>query len=495
MAGLLDRALRFRERTQVPDGAEGVSGEERERILADIDALFLAKGSRAARPAVRKRRRGLALPIAVNAAGLLLAAAFFAFLGVRRNRGYAGVERRSSVGLEAESGLIERVRSQAGAELSARDRRIAEIRAELERLRLASAGPAPSRSAGVAGVTGAPGTAAPAAPSPAALGQPDRLDLERSLRAELATLEGESARRLSELEKSRTEAAFLLGELRGVYGEARRLAASGDAAAAREKTETAERILAKVEGSQAGSPDLDALLREGNEALTVALRAAETAPQPSASAAALSAPGVSAAELEAARTERDDARAERDAALNAASAARTAEARARADASKLSAKVADAQAELEGTRRLLSERDAKASARLERTERIAAALESGISADRSRLPQAKAPSQEELLALIDAKLKLKELAGAGASARGEPGLYEDFERSLDELAAAERNAGALEALRGVASAIGKLESSVAEGQARPEKASPEAAADDYLARLDALLSGLIESLR
>jgi hypothetical protein len=183
----------------------------------------------------------------------------------------------------------------------------------------------------------------------------------------------------------------------------------------------------------------------------------------------------------------DAAQSEREAALEAA---RAGEARALAAESGLKAQVADARRELEAARQAIAERDAKAAERLARSGRIAAALESRIAADRSRLSRAEAPDEKKIIALLAAKLKLRETAGAEARARGDPGLYADFERSLDELAQAEREAGALEALRGVSSAIGELEAAV-----RPETGSPEGAAEDYLQSLDGLLSSLIEGLR
>jgi hypothetical protein len=443
MAGLLDRALHARERALSPEDSGGVTGEDRERILADIEALFRAKRAPQARPSIR-RKKGILLPLLVNSAGLLFIIVLFILSGSRGSRGYGAVGRRESIGLATEASLIERVRSEEGAKVSERDRRIAEIRAELERLRL-------SRE---------PGAAAGKAPGPAEpLADADRKAKESGLKAELASLEGQPARRLSELERSRAEASFLLGELRGVYGEARRLAASGVPAAAREKTEIADRLLSRVEASGSANPDLDSLLREGNEALSAALLAAEP----------------------------DPAQAAREAAL---AAARAGEEKALAAASGLKAQVADARRELEAARQALAERDARAAERLARSERLAAAFESTIAADRSRLARAEAPDEKKLLALLEAKLRLRETAGAEARARGDPGLYEDFERSLDELARAEREAGALEALRGVSSAIGELESAVA-----PGSGSPREAAEDYLQSLDGLLSSLIEGLR
>lgn len=551
MAGLLDRAQKARERAASLDGADGVTREDRARILADIEALFLAKRALPPRPKTA-RKRGLLLPIAVNAAAALLLALGLFLFPPGRSSGYAGARRGGAIGLRVEESLIGRLREESRLALSERERRIAEIRAELERLRLA---PRPAAAAGGAAAATRAASAQAAAAQEAA--EAARLELERSLEAELAALETESSRRLAALEKERAEAAFLLGQLRGVYAEARRLAASGDRDAARARAAAAGTLLDRIGAAGPGGPELAALLREAyaavEEALLATARAeaqaaaqaeARTADSPttdSPAAASAGADGARAEELSRAREAREAAEAkaalaaaaaekaqarvlelERSlaatrlglegelgaakeelggaraelggakaalAAANEAAAAANEElAAARGELESVRDGLAGARRELEASRLALAESEAGKAERWERSERLATKLFAELASARALPAPAEAPGEEDIISLLEAKLRLRELAGAQARERGDPAIYDDFDRSLERIALEERRAGEAEAYARASAALAGLEASLG---LQAAAAPPE----DYLARLDRLLAALVERLR
>ena len=561
MGGLLDRAQKARERAAALEGADGVTREDRARILADIEALFLAKRALPPRPKAA-RKRGLLLPIAANAAAALLLVLGLLLFPPGRSAGYAGARRAGAIGLKVEESLIGRLREESRLALSDRERRIAEIRAELERLRLA-----PRPAAGGAAAASRAASAEEAAAREAA--ESARLELERGLRAELAALETESSRRLAALEKERAEAAFLLGQLRGVYAEARRLAASGDREAARSRAAAAGTLLDRIGASGPGGPELAALLREAyaavDEALLAAARAEAQAEADAQAAARLAgvqaaggAAGAQAEELSKAREAQEAA--ESRAALAAAAADR-AQARvlelerslaatrlglegelggakeelggakaalaaaneelaganeelaaARGELDGARGGLAEARGELEAARLALAEGEARKAERWERSDRLAHELSAELASARPFLPPSAAPTEADIIALLEAKLRLRELAGSQARERGDPAIYDDFDRSLERIALEERRAGEAEAYAKASAALAGLEARLgleaaadpsADGKppaaVRPAPAAGPAAAqapaEDYLGRLDRLLAALVERLR
>ena len=554
MGGLLDRAQKARERAAALEGADGVTREDRARILADIEALFLAKRALPPRPKAA-RKRGLLLPIAANAAAALLLVLGLLLFPPGRSAGYAGARRAGAIGLKVVESLIGRLREESRLALSDRERRIAEIRAELERLRLA-----PRPAAGGAAAASRAASAEEAAAREAA--ESARLELERGLRAELAALETESSRRLAALEKERAEAAFLLGQLRGVYAEARRLAASGDREAARSRAAAAGTLLDRIGASGPGGPELAALLREAyaavDEALLAAARAEAQAEADAQAAARLAgvqaaggAAGAQAEELSKAREAQEAA--ESRAALAAAAADR-AQARvlelerslaatrlglegelggakeelggakaalaaaneelaaARGELDGARGGLAEARGELEAARLALAEGEARKAERWERSDRLAHELSAELASARPFLPPSAAPTEADIIALLEAKLRLRELAGSQARERGDPAIYDDFDRSLERIALEERRAGEAEAYAKASAALAGLEARLGlEAAADPSAdgkppaavqpapaagpAAAQAPAEDYLGRLDRLLAALVERLR
>jgi hypothetical protein len=497
VAGLLELAQRIRDRRATIEGGEGVTQEDRDRILADIDSLFRAGRGKAVL-AERRRRKGLLLPLAANAIGAIVVVTVILLFSGRGQAAYGGVGRGSAVGLVTESRVIDELRRESAAALSEREGRISEIRAELERLALQG------REARLVAVDP---------------------DAEKALRAELAALEGDSARRLADLARRRDQAAFFLDELRAVYSEARGLAAAGDVEAARAKAAAAGTLLAGAASATADDPGLSALLLEGNAALDAALAAAAaTSGKVQPDEAGLLAARQSAKEAEArvaalegqlaaARSALDGAR--RELAVKAAAGA-PAQAPALGEAE---ARAASLEASLAGARRELSEAQAALAAlggaeraRQEAGERLSAALARRDPGVQPLITVKAAPDSDSLAALLEAKVALRELAAGGSSLSANPALYGDLDRLFREIEAEGRRAGEASALKAAADALESLRLQVAAAAGRGGKpatattATPEAlagpetgeageAADAYLARLDALLEELIAGLR
>ncbi|HRY72410.1 MAG TPA: hypothetical protein P5165_04215, partial [Spirochaetia bacterium] len=168
--------------------------------------------------------------------------------------------------------------------------------------------------------------------------------------------------------------------------------------------------------------------------------------------------------------------------------------------------------ELEAARLALAEGEARKAERWERSDRLAHELSAELASARPFLPPSAAPTEADIIALLEAKLRLRELAGAQARERGDPEIYDEFDRSLERIALEERRAGEAEAYAKASAALAGLEARLgleaaadpsADGKppaaVRPAPAAGPAAAqapaEDYLGRLDRLLAALVERLR
>ena len=371
MSGLLERATRLRVRGR--NDEDGISPEERSRILEEINRLMSTQGRMTLVPAPVRRKRGLALPLLVNGLALAILLAGSAIFAHLEREGPAKVLGAPATKLVAESRLLEAVRGAAASAVAARDRRIAAIQAELASL----------------------GRQGPSASTPA------DSELERELRAELAALSSTANARLAELGKSREQENFFFTQLRSLYHETASLARSGDYAAARARVAAANRLVAS-DGAATFAP----ALLEGQAALDGSLALAQ------------SLSGGAGEALAAQRKATAEASAEAAAQAERAAAAELAAERARV---VYEAKIAD-----------LRKRD---DARAEHAATIARNLSLALDAAKARLAgAAPAPNQAEgpLLDLLATKVRLREIANSPDIRAAYPGLY----AKLDPLFAA-----------------------------------------------------------
>lgn len=269
MAGLLKKALTIRqkqERREAPQSsAEGLNAEERQEIEARIEELFTERRL-LPEDLVSKRtlKSGALLPITVNILVLLALAAGMWFL-VIPNWDTEAIVGAGEARFETTEGfIVERVRQQAEEELSAQERRVAEIRRQLEQLREQQ-------------------TATPSTDDQAAARESE---LQQELNSLLTQLEeqraqGEEAQdeatsafeqRLNELQQRQEEQRFLLNQLGFSYETVERLLSTGDSAAAVEELNRADQFLAdySVDGG-GGFGDTISILQQGNAALREAL--------------------------------------------------------------------------------------------------------------------------------------------------------------------------------------------------------------------------------
>jgi len=265
MPGLLERARGMhRPRAAsfaVDDG--GVSVEERSELLEEIDRLFASRkviddGTMVAKA---RRRSGAGLPIAVNiAAVVVLAGGIIASLylftpstaqGVAQDGGY-----RTAEGL-----IVQQVRRQATQALSARQRQIAGIQAELDRLK---------------------GSRESSNPKLAAASDARRTQLEAELaqlRSEadsrLAQARSEADARLASFAAARRQESFLIDQLQAIYQNVGSRLSSNDFAGAVSGVSAADRLLADARAAEGAAGDIARIapaLLAGDEVLRAAIR-------------------------------------------------------------------------------------------------------------------------------------------------------------------------------------------------------------------------------
>jgi len=477
VAGLLEKALRIRSTQGGGGDAEVVSGEERQKILDDIEALFRAQRPRAQALRQGKRLNGLALPMAANAVGIVFVAACILAFVLSGAGSFGTIGREASANLAAEGLIIEQVRQEAGAALSERERRIAEIQAELDRL---------SRARQVEALT----RVASARPEPSSHGADAQ---EEALRQELAALQAASAVSLADLDRRRSQTDFLLAELRGVYSESRSLATKGQFAEARDLSASGAAIVRQLASSDQGLQELAPLLNEGGAALDEALRIA--AAQPTSAEVAAMAERLRQIDLErqGLRNELEGMRRS----MTASEADKAALDAARGDAQERMAQLEKQAAELAQSLAARTRQDD------ERRREYAVAyqrLEAALSEAPAYL-SGKGPLDDEfMLSLLEEKLELREEAAAEAALRPGSGLYDKLDRYLADMAAEEHRQGEEEAFLRATLALRRLRESLgiaagasvepADAGGTEETASVDAA-EAYLEELDRLLEALL----
>ena len=478
MAGLLEKALRIRNAREGEGDAEVVSGEERQKILDDIEALFRAQRPRAQARRQGRRLKGLILPVAANTAGIVFVAACVLAFVLSGAGSFGTIGRGVSASLAAEGLIIEQVRQEAGEALSERERRIAEIQAELDRL---------SRARQVEALT----KAASAQPEPS-----HGVDAqETALREELAALQAASAVSLADLDRRRSQTDFLLAELRGIYSESRSLAAKGQYAEARDLSASGTAIVRQLSASDQGLRELAPLLDEGSAALDEALRMA-AAGSSSTEAAAM------AERLREIDLERQGLRNELEGlrrAMTAGEADRAALEAARGKAQERLAKLEGQAAELA---QILAARTRQDEERREELRLAIQRLETALAAAPVYL-SGKGPTDDELiLAMLEEKLELREEAAAETALRPGSGLYGKLDRYLADMAAEEHRQGEEDAFIRATLALRRLRESLGpapEAADRPAEAGGTGAeatasvdaAQAYLEELDRLLESLL----
>jgi hypothetical protein len=251
MIGLLAHAAKLRAVPLVKTRTDEVSDEEREKILREIDGLF-APGGSALGASGGRRSRGVILPLAVNLAAVALLCVCVAVVELGSGGGDRGLERGGGTGIDTAARILDAMKRRAELAAAEKDRRIAAIRAELDRLRASGAG-----------------TGAEAAGDGGALSE-----RARDLEAQLGALRSAEAERVAAADRNRERENFLLGQLRAVYARARSAVFDGDIDRARDRMSAADPILRNVaETSGAGSP-LAAALREMHESTAASLELA-----------------------------------------------------------------------------------------------------------------------------------------------------------------------------------------------------------------------------
>lgn len=475
MAGLLEKALRIRGAHGDGGDAEVVSGEERQKILDDIDALFRAQRPQAQARKRGRRLKGLALPMAANAVGLCFVAVCVLAFVLTGAGSFGSIGGGASANLATEGLIIEQVRQEAGAALSERERRIAEIQAELDRLsrarqvealtRTASAHPEPSRSVNAQ---------------------------EEALRAELAALQAASAISLADLDRRRSQTDFLLAELRGIYSESRKLATKGHFAEAREQAATGTAIVSQLSASDQGLRELAPLLDEGGAALDEALRVASV--QPSSAEAAAMAERMRQIDLE-----RQGLRNELESMRRAMTASETD--RAALDEAREQALERMAQLEVQAAQlaQALAARVREEDERLREYRLAFQRLEAALAEAPAYLSGKASTNDELILSILEEKLELREAAASGSTLSPGSGFYDKLDRYLTDVAAVEHRQGEEDAFRRAALALRRLRESLgpepaasAGGSGSGQEASARVdASQAYLEELDRLLEALL----
>jgi len=476
VAGLLEKALRIRSAQGGEGEAEVVSGEERQKILDDIEILFRTQRPHAQDRRQGKRLNGLALPVAANVVGILFVAACILAFVLSGAGSFGTVGRGASANLAAEGLIIEQVRHEAGEALSERERRIAEIQAELDRLSQARQVEALARTA---------------SPQPGLSRSVEAQ--EEALKAELAALQAASAVSLADLDRRRAQTDFLLSELRGIYAESRSLAAKGQFAEAREQAASGAAIVRQLSASDQGLQELAPLLNEGSAALDEVLRIA--AAQPSSADAAAMAERLREIDLE-----REGLRNELEGMRRAMTASEAD--RAALDAAQRQARARMAQLEKQAAELslALSDRIRQDEERRREYQLAFQRLEAALAEAPSYLSGKGAANDELILSILEEKLELREEAAARSALKPGTGFYDKLDRYLADIAAAEHREGEEDALRQAALALRRLRESLGPAPGTSaDSATGEGTADSsgidaaqaYLEELDRLLETLL----
>lgn len=478
MAGLLEKALRIRNAQGGVGDAEVVSGEERQKILDDIETLFRTQRPQGLARRQGKRLNGLALPMAANAVGIVFVAACILAFVLSGAGSFGTIGRGASANLAAEGLIIEQVRQEAGEALSERERRIAEIQAELDRLSHARQ-------------VEALGRAASAQPGPSHGAEAQ----EAALREELAALQAASAVSLADLDRRRSQTDFLLAELRGIYSGSRSLATKGRFEEARGLSASGAAIVRQLAASDQGLQELAPLLNEGGAALDEALRLA--AAQPASGEVAAMAERMRQVDLE------------RQALRNELEGMRRSMTASEADRAALDAARGEAQERMAQLEKQAAELAQALAARIRQDDE--SRREYGLAFQRLEAALSEAPAylsvkgpvdDELILSLLEVKLDLREEAAAETALRPGSGLYGKLDRYLADMAAEERRQGEEEAFLRATLALRRLRESLgptpeamvesaAAGGTGAEAAASVDAAQAYLEELDRLLEALL----
>jgi len=233
MSGLLASALQRRVALFPADRRDEVSAEERDKILRDIDGLF-AIGRRGTAEPGKSRKRGIRLPIVVNAAAAaLFCSAVFVFelpFNAEKEGATAAEGGRENTALH----ILDQMKARAQALAAEKDRRIASIRAELALLR---SGLRPAS-------------------------EPFPSEKMMALESDLASLRSSEANRIQNALHDRERETFLLGQLGALYSLARTAIAAEDLGAAGARLAAAEPILERLTDADGKSGVLQTTLRE-----------------------------------------------------------------------------------------------------------------------------------------------------------------------------------------------------------------------------------------
>lgn len=260
MSGLLEKALHIQREAALRAAEEnrngkkyseaetGISSEEHEQLVAEIEKLFVN------RPIVKEsvhihageRNNGVKFLLTVNAlAVLVLVLSVFIYGTVRR----ASSEEIASVGEGAASTqarILEEMKRQTEEELGARENRISDIQSELENMRRLRA----SDPTGTTVVT---------------VADPRQAELER----ELAALQSDTSSLLKSLAERRERQTFLIRQLQSLYRNVDTHVAFGRLSDASAALEGADRILNDIAAVQTAdeAPSAPAL-RSANNVLS-----------------------------------------------------------------------------------------------------------------------------------------------------------------------------------------------------------------------------------
>ncbi len=264
MSGLLERAQTLvlkkgggRALSPPPDETEesGITPDERRELVAQIESLFTEH-----RPIenlkIGRRRGGVAFPLYVNlAAAVVLVAAVFV---VNYLPGRLTGEQRSESGnyLTTEGLVVQRVKQQAEAQLSASQQRIAEIKRELATLQRSSAAD-----------SGAVADAAARA-------------RQQKLEAELANLQSSTNTtntRLANLQAQQMQQTFLIRQLQSLYQNVGSDVSAGNIDGALSGISSAEQLLKEKSTTGSEVASVAPALYAGNAVLRAALEFGQTA--------------------------------------------------------------------------------------------------------------------------------------------------------------------------------------------------------------------------
>lgn len=484
MPSLLEHAIRVskasngRTRFEAPvaasDGDDGISAAERGELADEIDRLFtdrsLIRTDEGRSPP--KRRKGVALPIAVNLIAVLII--LTAVLVSRNLLSFAPPSRKEAPAsfTTTEGLLVARVRAQASAELSARERRIAAIQEELAQLSRSSVG------------SGGPQLAAASS-------------RERELERELSSLQSSANDRLAALTAAREHDRFLIRQLQGIYQNMQAQISADRLSPALVGVTDADRIVAMI--GQGGDPQMASLraaLQAGDDLLRVAVLYGQSTRENAGSSEKLAA---RIRELEG----------------SVAALQRSLSEQAR-NLERYRARLESRDATVAEQSRLISAQGRELKQRADELAAVVASLQRGVQDLRERLGvsrahQSASAQKAEILDLLATKVKVREALSSEAVKSKYPSLpakLDPFFRQYGEVYARQ---GRESALKEVSAALGAMASSLdarlfgdadqapslaaSASSARATDPSPEQGSiSAYLAKLDALLDTMLRRL-